>query len=223
MPDRSKVVRVDPLHPDPPVISKAGNIILKNGVVIFPTRCLYGIGAPALNEAAVKKVFSIKRRPLDNPILVLIPGPDFLEDLVTHIPESAEKLMNAFWPGGLTLVFQARSDIPGPLTAGSGKLGIRIPSHPVARDLVKRVNIPITGTSANLSGRSGCSRIEDLDPDILRSSDLVLDAGQLMGGVGSTVVDVTLSPARVVREGTISARDIRRLLSNDPAQPPLFH
>ncbi len=210
---------MDPLHPDPAVISKAGNIIQKNGVVIFPTSCLYGIGAPALNEAAVKKVFSIKQRPLDNPILVLIPDFDFLEDLVTHIPESAGKLMNAFWPGGLTLIFRAKPGIPDPLTAGSGKLGIRIPSHPVARDLVKEVDMPITGTSANLSGRSGCSRIEDLDPSILLSSDLVLDAGELKGGVGSTVVDVTLSPARVVREGTISVDAIHGILSDGSAKP----
>ncbi len=212
MHDSGKIIRIDPDAPDLTVIARAGNIIRKGGIVVFPTRCLYGIAADALNEKAVEKVFDIKQRPRNNPILVLIPDQSFLEDLAESIPESAGKLMKAFWPGGLTLVFQATPNVPKRLTAGSGKLGIRIPSLPAAKALVDFLGFPITGTSANLSGRPGCDRISSLDPSILEKSDLVLDAGVLKGGIGSTLVDVTVSPVRILREGEVTAGMIHETL-----------
>jgi len=210
--DSGKIIRIDPDAPDLQSIGRAGNIIRKGGIVVFPTRCLYGIAADALNEKAVEKVFDIKQRPRNNPILVLIPDQSFLEDLAESIPESAGKLMKAFWPGGLTLVFQATPNVPKRLTAGSGKIGIRIPSLPAAKALTDFLGFPITGTSANLSGRPGCDRISSLDPSILEKSDLVLDAGVLKGGIGSTLVDVTVSPVRILREGEVTASMIHETL-----------
>lgn len=212
MHDPGKIIRLDPGRPDSTVIARAGNIIRNGGLVVFPARCLYGIAAHALNEKAVEKVFDIKQRPRNNPILVLIPDQSCLEDLTESIPEPAKKLMKAFWPGGLTLVFQAKPKVPERLTAGSGKLGIRIPSHPAAKALTDFLGFPITGTSANLSGRPGCDRISSLDPAILEKSDLVLDAGILKGGIGSTLVDVTVSPPRILREGEITAVSIHETL-----------
>jgi len=209
-----KIIRIDPAGPGPEAIAGAGSIIRKGGVVIFPTQCLYGIAADALNEKAVEKVFDIKKRPQNNPILVLVPDQNCLEDLAESIPEPARKLMKAFWPGGLTLVCQAKPTVPKRLTAGSGKLGIRIPSHPAAKALVDFVGFPITGTSANLSGKPGCDRISLLDPSIFETSDLILDAGILKGGIGSTIVDVTVFPLRIIREGFISENQIRRILTN---------
>ncbi len=209
----NKIIRLDPVRPDSHIIAKAGDIIRDNGVVIFPTRCLYGIGARALDEKAVEKVFKIKHRPLSNPILVLIPDQTHLEGLVKFIPETAEKLMKIFWPGRLTLVFEAKDKIPGPLTAGSGKLGIRVPSHPVAKALVDHLNFPITGTSANLSGQPGCDHISLLDPFIIENSNLVLDAGILKGGIGSTILDVTVFPVRMVREGEVSQEQLQKALA----------
>ena len=214
MHEPGKIIRIDPAGPGPEAIAGAGSIIQKGGVVIFPTQCLYGIAADALNEKAVEKVFDIKKRPQNNPILVLVPDQSFLEDLTESVPESAEKLMKAFWPGGLTLVCQAKPTVPKRLTAGSGKLGIRIPSHPAAKALVDFVGFPITGTSANLSGKPGCDRISLLDPSIFETSDLILDAGILKGGIGSTIVDVTVFPLRIIREGFISENQIRRILTN---------
>lgn len=212
--DPDKIIRLDPVRPDSHHIARAGNIIRNNGIVIFPTRCLYGIGARALDEKAVENVFWIKQRPLNNPILVLIPDQSHLEGLVKSIPEPAKKLMNIFWPGGLTLVFEAKDEIPSLLTAGSGKLGIRIPSHPVAKALVNHLGFPVTGTSANLSGRPGCHRTDLLDPAIIEASDLVLDAGILKGGAGSTVVDVTVFPFRMIREGEITQEEIQKALTH---------
>jgi L-threonylcarbamoyladenylate synthase len=116
--------------------------------------------------------------------------------------------MEAFWPGRVTLVFDARDTLPDSLTAQSGKIGVRLPGHPVAAAMVRQVKGPLTGTSANLSGRPGCYRLPDLDPQIAGQVDLVLDAGTLQGGVGSTVVDVTGEPPRILREGQVTAGQI---------------
>jgi L-threonylcarbamoyladenylate synthase len=215
MPQPSNIIRIHPEQPDRAVISKAANIICSNGIVVIPTQCLYGIGACALKDETVKKVFQLKQRPPDNPVLVLIPDSSFVNTLVSHVPETAELLMNAFWPGGLTIVYQAASDIPGSLTAGTGKIGIRMPSHPIAKALVDTLAFPISGTSANVSGRSGCSRIELLDPEIRAGADLILDAGTLIGGSGSTIIDVTVSPIRIIREGILKKEEIFRVLGQN--------
>lgn len=209
-----KIVAIDPVNPESDHIIKAGKILRNNGIVIFPAKCLYGIAARALDEKAVKKVFDLKQRPLDNPILVLIPYRTMLQDLVKSIPEPAEKLMDAFWPGNLTLVFEAKDNISKLLTAGTGKIGVRMPVHPVAMALVELMGVPLTGTSANLSGQAGCSRADRLDASIIDHADLVLDAGILKGGTGSTIVDVTGSNIHILREGEVTADQIKEALAN---------
>ena len=209
-----KIITVDPVNPESDIIDRAGKIIQNNGVVIFPAKCLYGIAANALNEKAVEKVFQLKQRPLNNPILILLPDRDLLPDLVKSIPKSAEKLMDAFWPGNLTIIFEAKGHIPQLLTAGTGKIGVRLPLHPVAKALVESVEFPITGTSANLSGQNGCNRTSQLAPSIIDPADLVLNAGVLKGGTGSTIVDVTALNINIIREGEVSARKINKILAD---------
>jgi len=206
---RPGILKVAPADPSIEAIKKAASIIKAGGTIAYPTRCLYGLGADAFNAAAVDKIYSIKQRPAQKPILILIDHPRQLKRLVTQVPMVAEKLMRQFWPGKVTIVFEARSDVSPVLTGGSGKIGVRLPGHPVASALVEAVAGPITGTSANLSGSSGCHQINDLAPQVARRLELVLDAGPLAGGVGSTVVDTTRGdrPA-VLREGVISVRDI---------------
>lgn len=213
MHDDQKIFRLDPIKPDLNAIAKAGTIIRQNGIVIFPTRCLYGVGANALEPKAIENVFRLKQRPMDNPILVLIPDKSLLQDLVKTIPDSAKILMEQFWPGGLTLVFEANSRVPGTLSAGSGKIGIRLPSHPVATALVAHLGIPITATSANLSGQPGCNEVNRLDSSIIDAADLILDAGTLKGGIGSTIIDVTQFPVRLIREGEICFKDVQSAMS----------
>jgi L-threonylcarbamoyladenylate synthase len=199
---------VNPRAPEPEAIARAKEVIRSGGVVCFPTRCLYGLGADALDSAAVERVFEIKQRPADMPLLVLIGRSAQLADLAERVPPMAQLLMDRFWPGRLTLVMDARPVIPARLTAGTSKIGIRLAAHPVARAMVEALDRPITGTSANLSGASGCRQIADLDPQISRQVDLILDGGPLKGGVGSTVVDVTGENPVVIREGEISKPDI---------------
>ncbi len=212
MPDKNKMVAVDSKKPEPDIIKRAGKIIKNNGVVIFPAQCLYGVAVKALNQKAVKKVFNLKQRPLNNPILILIHDQAQLSELVQEIPESAKKLMDAFWPGNLTIVFKAKKNVPRLLTANTGKIGVRIPVHPVARALVKDISVPITGTSANISGQQGCSKPGELNQSIIDHADLVLNAGKLKGGAGSSVVDVTPSKIRLLRAGAISAAKINEIL-----------
>jgi L-threonylcarbamoyladenylate synthase len=207
-----KIIRIDSSSPRPEFIQKAAGVILNGGMVIFPTTCLYGLAADALNPVAVQNVFKAKQRSENNPLLVLVKNRKALDSIVTCIPPVAITLMESFWPGGLTLVFNAGKNLPQSLTSGTGKIGIRIPAHKVAFALVNALENPIIGTSANLSQQGGCSHISSLDPEIVRCSNLILDAGQLKGGLGSTVIDVTTTSPVILREGVISEKEIHLLL-----------
>jgi L-threonylcarbamoyladenylate synthase len=191
--------------PDPALIQAAAHIIGQGGVVVCPTSGLYGLAADPFQPAAVQRIFEIKGRSAEMPLLVLIDDRETLTRLTSDIPPVAEELINRFWPGGLTLIMPVHPALPAPLTGGGATIGIRETAHPVARALAKAVGGVITGTSANRSGGSGCSRIQDLDPKVAAGVDLILDAGNLAGGRGSTVVDCTIAPPRVLREGTVAA------------------
>ena len=208
------MIRVHPDHPSPEAIQRAAEFIKTRGVVIFPTQCLYGLAADALDPAAIKKIFDIKHRPEHNPLLVLIDHCNDLAQVAAKIPESARILMKAFWPGSLTLVFKAAPGVCELLTAGTGKIGVRIPSHPVARALVKAAGRPITGTSANMSGSPGCSCIKDLPRQLIHAVDMVLDAGPLKGGPGSTILDITRDSPHILRQGAVPMDAIRQVLGN---------
>lgn len=217
----NKVIQIDPLSPDPDSIRIGAHIINEGGVIVFPTQCLYGLGADAKNEAAVERIFAIKERPLDKPILILIPATSYLGQVVKHIPPAALRLMEAFWPGNLTLLFEANPALPVGLTAGTGKIGVRLPKHPVAFELVKEAGCPVTGTSANLSGGPGCDRISELSPKVAERVDLIIDAGELKGGVGSTIVDATQTPPLIVREGILKTETIHQFLRGPAGGPGL--
>ena len=209
----SIIRKINSRKPEPEIIAEAAAIIKKGGVVVFPTRCLYGLGADALDPHAVEKIIKIKQRPADNPILVLIHCRRQLDSLVANITPKAVAIMDTFWPGRVTLVFEAGDTLSNRLTAHTGKIGVRLAGHPVASALIKQVGSPVTGTSANLSGKPGCRQIQYLDPPIAKRVDLVLDAGMLEGGVGSTVVDVTEDRPQILREGQVTAEQILRILA----------
>jgi L-threonylcarbamoyladenylate synthase len=170
------------------------------------------LAADALQPQAVKKVFTIKQRPPDMPLLVLISEHHEAHRLAHSVSPMAKNLMTRFWPGNLTLILPARPHLPRALTAESGNIGIRQTKHPVAAALVRACGTPITGTSANLSGQPGCRRVEDLDPSVARGVDLVLECGPLAGGKGSTIVDTTQVPAVILREGSIPGAELAPFL-----------
>lgn len=212
-----KTVKINPSLPkdslyDHNTIDRAVKIIKDGGVIAFPTRCLYGIGADAMNAKAVDKVFQIKKRPLDNPLLILIKGKEELREIVQEIPESANIIMDYFWPGKITIVFKAKKILLKNLTANSGKIGVRMPGNPISTAIVNKLSNPVTGTSANLSNEPGCLEISTIPPSLRKKIDLCLDAGTLKGGTGSTVIDVTCTPLTILREGEISAKEIYNIL-----------
>jgi len=198
--------------PETVVVRKAVGVLQQGGVIAFPTSTLYGLGADAGNPQAVRRIYAVKSRNPRQPILILIGDKTWLPRLVNAVPPPAEKLMGAFWPGGLTLVFPAGKQILPELTGDTGKIGIRVPKHPVAAAIVSGMGGPLTGTSANLSGQPGCADIADLDDRVAGRLDAVLDAGPLQGGPGSTVIDVTVDPPRILREGTISKDQVQTVL-----------
>ena len=203
-----KILRADPTHPSHDLIHEAARVIRNGGVICFPTRHLYGLGADAFNADAVNRVFEIKRRPEDKPLLILIDKQYDLSRLVQRVPYAATRIMERFWPGAVTIVFQAKDILPINLTAGTGKIGVRMPEHPVALALTAAVHGPITATSANITGDFGCFRISDMDPLITEELDLIIDVGTLRGGMGSTVVDVTSGSPKILREGAVFEKDI---------------
>ena len=208
-----KIIRVDAYRPGSEAIKQAAAIIQSGGVVVFPTACLYGLGADAMDRQAVERLFEIKHRSTGKPILVLIHNLSQLQQLVRFIPVAAEKLINRFWPGQVTLIFQALRSLPEALTAGSAKIGVRLAGHPTAVELLQAVGRPLTGTSANLSDQPGCADIFKLDRVMAEGVDLILDAGRLEGGRGSTIVDVTVNPPVVIREGVVAASHIQAALA----------
>jgi len=213
-----KTIKINPVKPEPELIQKAASVIRSGGIVIFPTRDLYGLAADAFNEDAVGRIFEIKGRGSDKPVLVLAESFLMLSCLARIIPPAAQKIMDNFWPGKITIVFEANDNVSANLTAGTGKIGVRRPGHPVASALVKAVGGPVTGTSANLSGTPGCSVISEIDPGVAESVDLIIDAGELEGGTGSTVIDVTGEPPVLIREGGISINEINKRTGVDIAR-----
>lgn len=197
----------------PRSITQAAQTILEGGVIVYPTETIYGIGANALEPKIVDRVYKIKERPKSNPILVLIPDRASLDELVIGIPEVAEVLMEKFWPGPLTIVFKASPIVSPVLTAGSGKIGVRLSSDPFCRELLTICKIPITSTSANLSGEPNPDSIDMINGRVLDSVDLVVEAGRLVSQTPSTVVDVTSGKAELLREGAIKFAQILEAIS----------
>lgn len=201
---------IDPSRMQPDFIAEAAAAISQGGVVILPTSGLYGLCCDALNAKAVRRIFDIKNRSLEKSLLVLISRRGMLSAIVGAETAMATELMDRFWPGKLTLVMQGRKDLPQGLCSDTGKVGVRLVAHPVAAAVVQAVGGPVTGTSANLAGAGGCAAIDAVDPKVVQSVDLILDAGTLGGGPGSTVVDVTGAAPRVLREGAVPAADIMK-------------
>jgi L-threonylcarbamoyladenylate synthase len=193
-------------------IKEAAGIIASGGVVAMPTESFYGLAVHALDENAVERLLSVKERREDHPILILIPSPDVLDDYVLRIPGVARRLIKAFWPGGLTMIFEAKPVLPSLLTAGTGKIGVRVSSHPVATQLAKATGAAITGTSANVTGEPPCRDPEEVFQALGSRVDIILDGGKTAGGKGSTVLDVTMSPPRILREGMVTSKDLTPFL-----------
>ena len=207
------ILKINPEKPETERIDEAFALLNKGAVIAFPTETFYGLGADARNEAAIDKIFGIKGRDFRNPILVVIGERVHLDAFAADVPEDARKLMDRFWPGPLTIVFRAAISVSPKLTAGSGKIGIRLTSHPIAMAISKRLGGPVTATSANLSGAPECSSTAEVLSQLEGKIGGLVDGGKTPGGQGSTIVDATVSPVKVLREGVIPAALIQDTLA----------
>lgn len=206
--------KVDPEYPDARQIREAALLIRQGGVVAYPTESYYGLGVDPWSEDSVRHLFRVKKRQQDQPILLLVDTVFSLDRVVHHVSPSASRLMESFWPGGLTLVFRASDRVLPALTAGTGKIGIRLSSNPVAAALVRGVGGFLTGTSANLSGKPPCRAAQEVFQQLGESVDMILDGGLTGGESASTVVDVSEDQPRILREGMISREQLQPFFDN---------
>ncbi|WP_456371445.1 L-threonylcarbamoyladenylate synthase [Thermodesulfatator atlanticus] len=206
-----KIIAVNPEQPDQGTLKKATDVLREGGVCAIPTETIYGLAADYTNENAIKRIFTLKGRPEKKPILLLLGELEQLKLVVREIPPVAEKLMARFWPGPLTIVMQARAEVSPLLTAGTGKIGVRLSSHPVPTGIARLLGRPVTGTSANISGKPSCTSAEEV-ARIMPQVDLILDAGKAKEAIPSTVVDVTEEEIRIIREGKIKASQLLKAL-----------
>ena len=199
----TRVVRVDAAAPDLGAIRQAAQVLRAGGLVGFPTETFYGLGAAGLDAAAVRRVFSVKGRPSSMPLLLLVDSRAMVAAIAPTIPPQAAALMERHWPGPLTLVLRASAAVPTEVTAGTGTVGVRVSAHPVARALVRALGEPITAPSANPTGGAPPVTADDVLAHLDGRIELLLDAGPTPGGAPSTVLDVTVEPPRVLRQGAV--------------------
>jgi len=192
-------------------LADAARVLRSGGLVAFPTETVYGLGANALDPQAVRRIFTAKGRPQDNPLIVHVAGAEQVPGLVRHIPPVAERLMAAFWPGPLTLVLPRLPVVPLEVTAGLETVAVRFPSHPVAQALLRTAGVPVAAPSANRSGRPSPTRAEHVMEDMEGRVEVVLDGGPCGVGLESTVVDCTSSRLRLLRPGGVTPQDLERV------------
>lgn len=207
-------LQVDADHPQTlqAVIAPIKRAVAEGGVIAFPTDTFYGLGVDPSNAEAVQKIFDIKERPADKPVLILIDDRKHLDDWVTEVPPLAETAMSAFWPGPLTLIFRARDTVPAVLTAGTGKIGIRLPGSAFTRQLIHDIGHPLTAPSANISETANPVTADDVNQAVGNKIDWIIDAGPAPGSAASTVLDTTTHPPVLIREGAVSRQDLESAL-----------
>lgn len=218
---KTEIIKIDPEHIDINLIDFAAEVLKSGGLVAFPTETVYGLGADATNEKAVKNIYIAKGRPSDNPLIVHVWNKDQVKRLVIKVPESAYRLMNSFWPGPLTLVMEKSDVIPDIITAGLNSVAIRMPSHPVALSLLERSGLPLAAPSANTSGKPSPTNARHVIDDLYGKVDVIIDGGSCGVGLESTVLDTTSSPSVILRPGGITYEQIFDILGDVSIDPAL--
>jgi tRNA threonylcarbamoyl adenosine modification protein (Sua5/YciO/YrdC/YwlC family) len=206
-----KIIKMDPDHPEEVKIEKAVQILKEGKIVAFPTDTVYGLGVSAENEAAVKRLYQVKKRPLDKPMTLFLEKKGGVIRFVRTVPLFAQRLVNEFWPGPLTLIFKASQGSPHSLISKQGKIGLRLSAHPIPQTIIEKGKILLATTSANLSGKLTPSTPGDLDEALLDGIDLLIDGGESLLGEASTIVDVTRFPPRLMREGWLGPQQIEKV------------
>ena len=201
---------------------EAAEILRDGGLVAFPTETVYGLGANALDEAAARKIYEAKGRPSDNPLIAHVSSPEEVEPLVEYIPENGRKLMEAFWPGPLTMIFPKSKIVPYGTTGGLDTVAIRMPSDPVANRLIALAGVPVAAPSANTSGRPSPTTADHVWQDMEGRIDMIIDGGPVGIGVESTIVDVSSRVPTILRPGAITMEMLREVLGEVKIDPAIL-
>lgn len=209
----TKVAIITNIEKDIVFIEEAAKTIEKGGIVAFPTETVYGLGADALNEDAVKKIFIAKGRPQDNPLIVHVNSKD-ISELVKEVPPIAQELINKFWPGPLTIILEKKDIIPDVTSANLNTIGIRMPKSDIALKLIELSGRPIAAPSANISGRPSPTEVERCVEDLNGRVDYIIGGESSDIGVESTIVDCTVNPPLILRPGGVTLEMLREIDSN---------
>lgn len=206
--------------PTPANIAAAARVVQEGGAVVMPTETVYGLACNALDEDAVARVYEIKGRPAENPLIVHIASFEAVEQVAVEVSKDAKRLADAFWPGPMTLVLKKADAVPRITTAGLDTVAVRVPSHPVARELILAAKLPLAAPSANVFMGLSPTRVEDLDPEILVEVDNIIDGGPCEYGLESTVIDVTGPNPVILRPGAVTRADIQAVLGRPLGDAP---
>lgn len=207
----TEYIKIDKLNPEPDLIEHAANLLRQGELVAFPTETVYGLGALAFLPGAAEKIFIAKERPGGNPLLVHLSNVKQIEELALEIPQEALLLIEAFWPGPLSIILPARAEVPRAVTGGLPGVGLRMPDHPVALALIEAAG-PIAAPSANSSGRPSPLTAEHVQADLDGRIAAVLDGGSTGVGVESTIIDLCQRPYRIIRIGGVSVPSLEDIL-----------
>ena len=218
----TKVVKIDKEQIDDEKLMEAAEILRAGGLVAFPTETVYGLGANALNEEAAKKIYAAKGRPSDNPLIAHISKPEELAPLVKEVSEAGKKLMEAYWPGPLTMIFPKSDIVPYGTAGGLDTVAIRMPSDPIANRMIALAGIPIAAPSANTSGRPSPTTAEHVYQDMNGKIEMILDGGAVGIGVESTIVDVSGPVPMLLRPGAITIEMLRETLGQVDIDPVIL-
>ncbi len=194
------------------LIKKAAAILRRGGLVAFPTETVYGLGGLAFHARAIRRIFAVKGRPADNPLIIHIAQQDQLHRLSSNISSSANDLAKAFWPGPLTLVLERAEDVPAAVSAGLSTVAVRMPNHPVALALIHAAGEPIAAPSANKSGCLSPTLAYHVEETLGDEIEMILDGGPCTVGLESTVLDLTVDPPRILRPGAITTETIQSVI-----------
>jgi L-threonylcarbamoyladenylate synthase len=210
---KTEIIKLDINNLDMDKLKYASDILRNGGLVAFPTETVYGLGANALNEEAISKIYEAKGRPADNPLIVHIADKKDVEAVSeSTIDEDTAKLMKEFWPGPLTIVLQKADRIPSIITAGLDTVAVRMPAHPVALALIKEAGVPVAAPSANSSGKPSPTRAEHVIKDLYGRVNIIIDAGESNVGLESTVLDITVRPPMILRPGGVTPDQISEIV-----------
>lgn len=212
---------VDKNKPDSRILAEAALVLQSGNLVAFPTETVYGLGANGLNEEAVKAIYKAKGRPSDNPLILHIADADELENLTEEVPANARALMEAYWPGPLTIVLKRAKIVPDTVTGGLETVAIRMPDSAVAREFIRLSKVPVAAPSANISGRPSPTNADDVLADLSGKIAVVLDAGACAIGVESTIVDCTTPVPTILRPGGITLEMLLETLGEVEVDPAL--